>query len=196
MMSADKVIAIATLALSLTVPGCRSDGSARKENIRKEGVNMPAAIETLDIRSDVFKSGETIPTRYTCDGEDISPQISWSKTPEGTKELVLICDDPDAPMGTWVHWVAYGIPPETTSLSDNVPKKDTTMGFKQGKSSFGRIGYGGPCPPRGSIHRYFFKVYAIDLLTNLKPGATKEVVMKAIQGHILAQGELIGRYGR
>jgi Raf kinase inhibitor-like YbhB/YbcL family protein len=196
MVTENKVIVLAFLAFFLTVPFCRSYGSAGEENINKEGGNMPAAVETLEVKSDVFKSGEIIPRKYTCDGDDISPQLSWTKPPKEAKELVLICDDPDAPMGTFVHWVAYGIPPDTANLSVNVPKKDTAMGFRQGKNNFGKVGYGGPCPPHGSTHRFFFKLYAIDKPTNLKPGVTKEAVMKAIQGHILAQGELIGRYGR
>jgi Raf kinase inhibitor-like YbhB/YbcL family protein len=157
---------------------------------------MPSDINTLELRSDIFKSQDMIPEKYSCDGEDISPQLSWSQVPDGTVELVLICDDPDAPMGTFIHWAAYGIPPGITNLPENVAKKDTTMGFKQGKNSFGKIGYGGPCPPRGSTHRYYFRLYAVDKSTDLKPGSTKEAVMKAIDGHILAQGELIGRYGR
>jgi Raf kinase inhibitor-like YbhB/YbcL family protein len=168
------------------------------ENVKpqKEGVNMPSAVETFEVTSNIFKAGEMIPGRYTCDGEDVSPQLSWGKIPNGTKELALICDDPDAPSGTWVHWVAYGIQPTIASFSENVPKKDTPSGFKQGKNSFGKVGYGGPCPPRGSTHRYFFKLYALDRALDLKPGATKDEVSKAMQGHIIAQGEIIGRYGR
>jgi Raf kinase inhibitor-like YbhB/YbcL family protein len=168
------------------------------ENVKpqKEGGNMTAAIETLEVKSDVFKAGEMIPKKYTCDDEDVSPQLSWGKVPGGTKEFALICDDPDAPMGTWVHWVAYGIPPTVTSLAENVAKKDTTSGFNQGKNSFGKLSYGGPCPPHGSTHRYFFKLYALDRPLDLKPGATKDEIAKAMQGHIIAQGELIGRYGR
>ncbi len=163
---------------------------------QKEGVNMPSTVETIELKSSAFKPGEMIPKKYTCDAEDISPQISWSKIPGETKELALICDDPDAPMGIWVHWVIYGIPPATNNLSENVPKKDTIMGFHQGKNSFGKIGYGGPCPPPGSTHRYVFKLYALNVTLALKPGASKSDLVKAMDGHILAQGELIGLYGR
>jgi Raf kinase inhibitor-like YbhB/YbcL family protein len=182
-----KVIAACTLFLLPTVWA---------KDSKKEGANMPATVETLEIKSSAFKPGETIPKKYTCDGDDISPQISWGKTPDGTKELVLICDDPDAPMGTWVHWVLYGIQPSVNVLAENLTKTDTIGAIKQGKNSFGKIGYGGPCPPKGSVHRYFFKLFAIDTPLDLKPGATKEAVTKAMEGHILARGELMGRYGR
>jgi Raf kinase inhibitor-like YbhB/YbcL family protein len=173
-------------------PVCGAE-NAKPQN---EGVNMTAAVETLEVKSDVFKAGEMIPKKYACEGEDFSPQLSWGKIPGGTKELALICDDPDAPMGTWVHWVVYGISPNVTSLPENVGKKDTTSGFRQGKNSFGKLSYGGPCPPHGSTHRYFFKLFALDRSLDLKPGATKDEVTKAMQGHIRAQGELVGRYGR
>ncbi len=166
------------------------------EDVKVKGGKMPTTVETLDIISSAFKAGEMIPKKYTCDGEDTSPQLSWTKVPSQARELVLICDDPDAPLGTWVHWVAYGIAPGMNGLPENVAKKDTTAGIKQGKNSFGKIGYGGPCPPKGPAHRYFFKLYAVDKATNLKPGATKDDVLKAVNGHILAQGELISRYGR
>ncbi len=153
-------------------------------------------IGTMDIKSTAFKNGETIPKKYTCEGEDVSPPLSWSSPPNGTKSMVLICDDPDAPVGTWVHWVLFGLSPSVTSLPEGVPAKESAEGAKQGRNDFGNLGYGGPCPPPGPAHRYFFKLYAVDKELNLKPGATKAEVMKAIEGHILDEGQLMGKYRR
>lgn len=151
----------------------------------------------LELRSDAFEQEETIPEKYTCDGDDVSPQLSWGQPPEGTEELVLICDDPDAPVGTWDHWVLYGLAPDTVGLPEGVPTtKEIERGGLQGKNSWGNIGYGGPCPPKGPAHRYFFRLYAVDKTLDLKPGATKKAVLKAMEGHILAQGELMGKYAR
>lgn len=151
----------------------------------------------LELKSDAFQQGKTVPEKYTCDGDNISPQLSWGRPPEGTKELVLICDDPDAPVGTWDHWVLYGLAPDTIGLPEGVPTtKEIERGGLQGKNSWGNIGYGGPCPPKGLAHRYFFKLYAVDDALDLKPGATKKDVLKAMEGHILAQGELMGKYAR
>jgi hypothetical protein len=128
--------------------------------------------------------------KYTCDGQDISPPLEWSGTPEGTQSLVLISDDPDAPVGTWVHWVLFDLPADTNSLPEGAQDLGT-----DGNNSWRRPGYGGPCPPSGT-HRYFFKLYALDTALNLEAGASKEQVEKAMQGHILAQGELMGKYER
>ncbi len=150
----------------------------------------------LKINSAAFEEGGNIPKKYTCDGPDISPPLSWSQPPEGTKSLVLICDDPDAPMGTWVHWVLYGLSPNTLGLPEGIPAKEEILGgAKQGITDFRRIGYGGPCPP-GGTHRYYFKLYAVDSIPDLDAGATKDDVLEAIEGHILAKGQLMGRYGR
>ncbi len=165
----------------------------RPKDEKSEKPEMPA----LTIFSDAFKHGETIPVKYTCDGDDISPELTWSKPPDGTMELVLICDDPDAPVGTWDHWVVYGLPADTLGLPEGLPKTDEIdRGGLQGKNSWGKIGYGGPCPPRGPAHRYFFKLYALDKKLDLAPGADKKQIEKAIDGHILARAELIGKYGR
>lgn len=151
----------------------------------------------LELRSSAFKDGEYIPVRYTGRGEDISPALEWSDAPEGTKSFVLIMDDPDAPMGTWIHWVVYNIPAAATGLKENVPPKpvldDRTV---QGINSFRRIGYGGPHPPPGLAHRYFFKLYAIDTKPNLRMGTNKGTVLRAIQGHILERAQLIGLFKR
>ncbi len=150
----------------------------------------------LEIRSMAFEEGGSIPRKYTCDGANISPPLSWTQPPEGTKSLVLICDDPDAPMGTWVHWVLYGLSPDTLKLPEDIPdKKEVLGGAKQGTNDFRRIGYGGPCPP-GGTHRYYFKLYAIDSEPGLGAGATKKEVLESIEGHVLAEGQLMGRYSR
>jgi len=151
----------------------------------------------LQIKSPAFEEGGTIPEKYTCDGENISPPLSWTSPPEGTKSLVLICDDPDAPMGTWVHWVLFGLSPRTSTLPEGVPARKVILGgAKQGINDFRKIGYGGPCPPRGPAHRYFFKLYALDSELTVDAGATKAEVLKAMEGHVLAEGQLIGRYSR
>ncbi len=162
------------------------------EAIGKEGYAMK-----LDIKSTAFGEGNSIPKQYTCDGSDISPQLSWSQPPEGTGSMVLICDDPDAPMGTWVHWVLYGLSPDTLEISENIPDdKEVLGGAKHGVNDFHKYGYGGPCPP-GGTHRYFFKLYAVDTeVVDLDPGATKDEVLVAIKGHVLAEGQLMGRYSR
>ncbi|MGD1151536.1 MAG: YbhB/YbcL family Raf kinase inhibitor-like protein [Syntrophales bacterium] len=150
----------------------------------------------MEIKSSAFKSGARIPAKYTCDGVDVSPPLECGKLPAGTKYLALICDDPDAPMGTWVHWVIYDIPANITSLPEKLPPlKEVANGAKQGMNDFRAIGYGGPCPPSGE-HRYFFKLYALDGPTGLKPGATKAQLLAAMKGHILAEAELVGKYKR
>lgn len=150
----------------------------------------------MDLKSSAFKAGESIPPKYTCDGQDISPPLEWSAVPSGAKTLALISDDPDAPVGTWVHWVMWNIPATATSLPENVAKKDSLPdGTKQGTTDFRRIGYGGPCPPSGT-HRYYFKLYALDTTLDLPSSTTKKELESAMKGHIIGQTELIGRYSR
>ena len=149
------------------------------------------------IQSSDFPNGVEIPPAFTCDGEDRSPALSWSGAPEGTKTFALIADDPDAPAGTWVHWVIFNIPGKTQSLPGGVEKKEQLAdGSKQGKNDFRKIGYNGPCPPPGKPHRYFFKLYALGSDLTLPAGASKADVEHAMAGHILAQAELIGSYKR
>ena len=151
----------------------------------------------MNIQSSAFKEGDTIPKKHTCEGEDVSPQLLWSAPPDGTKSLVLICDDPDAPVGTWVHWVLFGLSPDTKELPEDVPDGEQVPGgAKHGRNDFGNLGYGGPCPPPGPAHRYFFKLYAVDIELPLNAGAAKAEVMQAVEGHILAECQLMGRYGR
>ncbi len=150
----------------------------------------------MQITSPAFSEGGLIPSKYTCDGQDISPPLKWKDVPAGTKSLALICDDPDAPIGTWVHWVAYNIPLEMTHLDEEIQsEKELKSGMRQGNNDWSSIGYGGPCPP-GGTHRYYFKLYALDTTLDLKPGATKAQLLKAMEGHILAEGHLMGKYNR
>lgn len=150
----------------------------------------------LTVTSTAFNDGGMIPSKYTCDGDNISPAISWSGIPGGTKSIAMICEDPDAPAGTWVHWVVYNIPPDIQKIEEKIPsEKILKNGTLQGLTDFRKIGYGGPCPPSG-VHRYYFKVYALDKTLDLEPGATKSQLVKAMEGHILAQGQLMGKYTR
>ena len=151
----------------------------------------------LTLSSSAFKPGGEIPRQYTCEGADQSPALTWSGAPAGTKSFALIADDPDAPVGTWVHWVAYDLPGDATGLPQGVPAKETLAGNgRQGVNDFRKVGYGGPCPPPGKAHRYFFRLYALDAPTNLPARATKAEVLRAIEGHVLAQAELMGTYKR
>ena len=146
----------------------------------------------FEITSPAFSAGQMIPAKYTCDGQDISPPLRWGDAPQGTQSFALIADDPDAPRGTWVHWVLFNLPAETHELPE---KAVPPAGSQQGKNSWGRVGYGGPCPPSGT-HRYFFKLYALDTTLNLAAGAGKEQLLRAMTGHILAETEIIGAYRR
>jgi Raf kinase inhibitor-like YbhB/YbcL family protein len=163
-----------------------------------DGREEPVGGKEMEIKvmSPAFEEGGLIPSKYTCDGADISPPLQWETVPEGAKSIALINDDPDAPMGTWVHWVLFNLPAETKELAENIPPDGTLpSGARQGTNDFRKIGYGGPCPPRGT-HRYFFKIYALDAQVDLPAGATKSQLLKAMEGHILAQGQLIGKYKR
>jgi Raf kinase inhibitor-like YbhB/YbcL family protein len=149
------------------------------------------------LSSSAFSAASPIPARFTCDGSDASPPLAWTDVPGETKAFALVCDDPDAPVGTWVHWVLYDLPAATRDLPTGVPAQEQlTDGSRQGLNDFGRVGYGGPCPPRGPAHRYFFKLYALDALTGLSPRATKADLLKAIQGHTVGTAELVGTYKR
>jgi len=154
---------------------------------------------TLDLKSDAFVSGQSIPAKYTCTGKNVSPALTWSEPPAGTLSFTLIMDDPDAPMGTWVHWVLYNIPAERRSLEEDLPVTGknvaNTNGIFVGTNSSGSIRYDGPCPP-GGTHRYYFKLYALDSQIGMLPGATKEEILREMKGHILAQGELMGTFSK
>ena len=151
----------------------------------------------LELKTTAFSPGGTIPKKFTCDGSDVSPALSWRNPPAGVESFALIVDDPDAPVGTWVHWVLFDLPPTSRELPEGVsPTEKLESGARQGRNDFRKIGYGGPCPPPGPAHRYFFKLYALNTKLNLRAGATKAEVEKAMAGHIQAQAELIGRYQR
>jgi Raf kinase inhibitor-like YbhB/YbcL family protein len=153
---------------------------------------------TFSLMSTAFKEGGTIPKQYTCDGADVSPKLSWDGVPAGTGSFALIMDDPDAPVGTFNHWILYDIPPETTELSGGISKEPTlSNGAKQGITSFRRTGYGGPCPPQGPAHRYFFTLYALDIPNlSIASKASKKDVELGMKGHILGKAVTMGKYGR
>jgi Raf kinase inhibitor-like YbhB/YbcL family protein len=144
----------------------------------------------LQLTSPAFQEGGTIPKKFTCDGQNVSPQLDWSAVPDGAKSLALIADDPDAPSGIFVHWVLYSLPADLNGLPEGAASGVL------GVNGFGKKAYGGPCPPKGTPHRYFFKLYALDSTPDLKPGSSKAQVENAMRGHILAQGQLMGKYGR
>ena len=150
----------------------------------------------FELTSPGFAHEESIPSKYTCDGEDVSLPLQWGDPPQGTRGFALIMDDPDAPAGTWVHWVLYGLPADARALPEGVaPDAELTGGGRHGENSWGRLGYGGPCPPSGT-HRYFFKLYALDAALDMDSGVSKEQLLQATEGHILAQAELMGTYSR
>jgi len=177
----------------LTLAGLCCGCKEKKESRLPEQGDEKMAIT---VSSSAFEQAGTIPSKYTCDGRDISPPLQWDSVPQGTKSIALICDDPDAPMGTWVHWVMWNIPADTRQLPENIPAdKLLADGSMQGITDFQRTGYGGPCPPSGT-HRYYFKIYALDTSLDLTSSSTKPDLLKAMQGHILAEGQLMGKYKR
>jgi Raf kinase inhibitor-like YbhB/YbcL family protein len=152
--------------------------------------------ETMRLTSTIFEEGGMIPAKYSCDSMDVSPPLSWESIPDGTKSLALICDDPDAPVGTWVHWVLFNLPPHEKGLSENIhAQSELPNGARQGINDFRKIGYGGPCPPSG-MHRYFFKLYALDTIFDLEGDPTKADLEEAMHGHIIAECQLMGKYQR
>jgi Raf kinase inhibitor-like YbhB/YbcL family protein len=190
-VSAKANMALFCLILSLLtlLPACARNNNQAESKGKKTTV-------TIQVISSGFKEGEPIPAKYTCDGENVSPPVKWSNLPDNTKSLALICDDPDAPGGTWVHWVVYNIPPTVGELPEGiVSTKEILKGARQGFNDFKRIGYGGPCPPSGR-HRYFFQLYALDKDLGLASGKTKKDLLEAMEGHILAMGHLMGTYQR
>jgi len=150
----------------------------------------------ITVTSSAFQEGEMIPRKYTCDGANVSPPVAWTGVPDGAKSIALISDDPDAPVGTWVHWVLYNLPLDSTGLAEGIkPVEKLDNGARHGLNDFRKFGYGGPCPP-GGTHRYYFKVYALNAVLELKPNATKADLVKAMEGKMLAQGQLIGKFTR
>lgn len=150
----------------------------------------------FSISTSSFQPNGDIPTRYTCSGDNLSPALAWTDPPAGTESLVLIVDDPDAPGGVFNHWVLYDLARSARRLPEGVPRKADPEGARQGRNGFNELGYGGPCPPPGRVHRYYFRLYALDRKLELAAGASKSAVEKAVQGHVLAQAEVMGRFKR
>jgi len=152
---------------------------------------------SFELKSGAFQANQVIPRKHTCEGTDLSPALEWSEPPSGTAAFALIVDDPDAPVGTWVHWVIYELPPELRRLKEGIAAAEALEdGTKQGVNDFRRVGYGGPCPPPGAPHRYFFKLYALNQKLGLRSRATKQQVVDAMKGHVLAEAQLVGVYKR
>ena len=188
-------VAVAGLVGILSIPGCwRSDALPADDPSRL----------TIQLRSSAFADGGVIPKTFTCDGAERSPPLEWSGVPASARSLALLCDDPDAPMGTWSHWIAFDLPPDVKALREGIPAEETfsvveggepARTARQGRNDFDKTGYGGPCPPSGT-HRYFFRLYALDARLELRSTATRADLLKAIKGRILAEGRLIGKYQR
>lgn len=184
-------VRIATVLVLITTAGCGGNGGLPADD--------PGRL-TIRLKSQAFVDGGKIPRDFTCDGPDHSPPLEWSGVPETARSLALICDDPDAPMGTWSHWVLFNLSPEIKALPQGLaPEKAVTLGTEakaqQGTNDFGRVGYGGPCPPRG-VHHYYFRLYALDTVLNLDSRATRAQMLAGIRKHILAEGRLVGTYSR
>ncbi len=176
----------AMLLAGLVTAGCSQEPKSATGHVMK-----------IQLTSAAFADGQPIPVKYTADALDISPPLAWSNAPAGAKSFALIADDPDAPAGTWVHWVIYDLPPTTVSLAvDQLKVAQFKNGAKQGLNDFKKTGYNGPAPPPGKAHRYYFKLYALDVLTGLAPGATKADLLKAMDGHVLGEGKLMGTFQR
>lgn len=173
-------------AIALCVLGSGCHGATRAE------VGM-----SLTVTSSAFRANQTVPREHTCEGADRSPALAWSGAPAGTAAFAIVMDDPDAPRGTWVHWVLWNLPASEHALAPGVPPLERLEnGASQGRNDFRRIGWGGPCPPPGPAHHYSFRVYALDAPLELAAGASKASLERAMQGHVLAQGELVGTYAR
>lgn len=158
---------------------------------------MMRASSTMTFTSPSFEPGELIPQKFTCDGDDVSPELSWGATPEGTDSFVLIVDDPDAPGKVFTHWVLFNLPAQVTGLEEGISAVELLKkGASQGKNDFGLLGYGGPCPPPGKPHRYRFHLYALNTMLDMPSGVSKSAVLSAIKGKILGEAEITGLYGR
>ena len=181
---------ISVLILTILLSGgCKIKAS---QNSSTDTTTMKSS---LTIHSSAFQQDSAIPQRFTCQGDNISPAFQWSGAPSGTQSFALVCEDPDAPHGTFYHWVMYNIPATEHGLAENIEKRDRLAnGTRQGVNSFQQMGYGGPCPPPGNPHRYYFKLFALDTQINIPGEATRDELMSAIQGHVLAEGETMGTY--
>lgn len=182
--------------ISICLVSCGDINHANKIISSSKSSQSTQEVRTMKLESTAFEANNLIPAKYTCDGEDISPPLIWDEVPIETKSIVLIVDDPDAPGRTFVHWVIYDIPPTVRQLPEKIAAvKSLPGGGVHGINDFGKLGYGGPCPPSG-IHRYFFKLYALDKELSLPAGATKNQILAAMENHVLAKVDLIGRYQR
>ena len=193
-----RIVLFVSLMLANAIACSSRQQPAHPPAISQASVNNSTAPQKPEIKltSTAFKEGDAIPRGYTCDGANVSPPLEWTGVPKSAKTIAIITDDPDAPSGTWVHWVLFNLPAEGLGLIENTPQAETlTGGGVQGKNDFGKIGYGGPCPPSGT-HRYFFKFYALDSELPLQAGATKAEIEQAMQGHIVAEAQLMGTYHR
>jgi len=185
---------LTSLLILLALTGCA--GRSRLISPPLPANTNPTGKTEIKLTSAAFKEGELIPRAYTCDGVNISPPLEWSGVPKSAKTLAIVGDDPDAPGGTWVHWVLYNLPADNIGVVENVPPGEhLKAGGFQGKNDFGKIGYGGPCPPSGT-HRYVFTIYVLDTELPLKAGASKADLLKAMVGHIIGQSQLTGTYSR
>ncbi len=193
--------AVLVLVLAWAGNGCDRPAPTEPTEATRAPATAPPKEEgamAFELRSDAFSNGARIPARHTCDGEDRSPALRWNAPPPDTAAFALIVNDPDAPVGDWVHWVLYDLPPETRALPQGIPPTGVLgSGAKQGLNDFKRLGYGGPCPPRGDgPHRYVFTLYALDAPLGLKAGLTRADVLAAMRGHILETATLTGTYER
>ncbi len=183
------IVALAICAVAL-LPGCSESDKAPTPAPPR----ATSAIATIQLTSPEFDNGSEIPTRFTCDGDDISPELTWTGVPNAARSLALIVDDPDAPRRTWIHWVVYGLPSDASGFPEGASIAE--HGGVNGATDFNRSGYGGPCPPSGPAHRYFFKLYALDAPLSLDSGSGKSELLSAMDGHTIAQGILMGIYAR
>jgi Raf kinase inhibitor-like YbhB/YbcL family protein len=181
-----KMVFTALLLAGLATGGCSQEPKSATGHVAK-----------IQLTSAAFADGQPVPVKYTADALDSSPPLAWANAPVGTKCFALIADDPDAPSGDWVHWLIYDLPPTTTALAeDQLKMAQFSNGTKQGLNDFKKTGYNGPAPPPGKDHRYYFKLYALDAMTGLAPGATKADLLKAMEGHVLGEGQLKATYQR
>ena len=182
--------------LALMLLGCAKPQQPAPPPANSNQPGETKVASEMKLTSATFKEGQPIPRPYTCDGMNVSPPLEWTGLPSSAKTLAILCDDPDAPSGNWVHWVLYNLPAANQGLIENVPIAEQLKGGGlQGTNDFRKIGYGGPCPPSGT-HRYFFKLYALDGELPLKAGAAKSELLKAMEGHIVGQTRLMGTYSR
>jgi len=197
MILRSRFLAIAAVTMAILVALFAAGTLSPSIGPQSTSLTETSLIQTaMMISSPAFENGERIPPKYTCDGENISPPLSWGAAPDGTRTYALVVDDLDAPSGVFTHWLIFNIPATETSLRENVPARATlSNGAIQGSNSFGKTGYGGPCPPAGT-HRYVFHLYSLDTELSLPPSATRQDLLKAIEGHVLAEAELIGLYSR